>query len=200
MGKNHLGTIQILEIKVLVIDIDKSDSSWYCYWKHTICKHKANHLMYSISLSPQTIYCPSSILPVCTTTPIVLPREWLTTLVFLPGESMDRWSWMVTVHGVAKSQTQLSDFCFQVQALSARPKRGQWIRETMSWVKEETSFGELTDWEDDGRRTPQNNHLLRVWMPGSFTDQRWGAGEVRKQRPLILQTSPRMASLRQGMC
>ena len=37
-------------------------------------------------------------------------------------------------------------------------------------------------------------------MPGSFIDQRWG--EVRKQRkmPLILQTSPRMASLRQGMC
>ena len=24
------------------------------------------------------------------------------------------------------------------------------------------------------------NHLVRVWMPGSFTDQRWG--KVRKQR------------------
>ena len=36
-------------------------------------------------------------------------------------------------------------------------------------------------------------------MPGSFIDQRWG--EVRKQRkrPLILQTSPKMASLNWGM-
>ena len=43
--------------------------------------------MYTISLSPQTIHCPSFILPMCTTTPVVLPREWLTTPVFLPGEN-----------------------------------------------------------------------------------------------------------------
>ena len=156
--------------------------------------------MYTISLSAQTIYCPRSILPMCTTTPIVLLREWLATPVFLPGESMDRWFWMVTVHGVANSWTQLSGFCFQVQALFARPKMGQWIRETMCWVTEETLFGELADWEDDGRLTSQNNHFLRVWTPGSFIEQRCRAGEVRKQRPLILETSPRMASLRQRMC
>ena len=36
-------------------------------------------------------------------------REWLPTLVFLSGESIDRGSWRATVHGVAKSQTQLRD-------------------------------------------------------------------------------------------
>ena len=34
------------------------------------------------------------------------------TPVFLPGESMDRRAWEATVHGVEKSQTQLSDFPF----------------------------------------------------------------------------------------
>ena len=29
--------------------------------------------------------------------------------VFLPGESMDRGAWWVTVHGVVKSQTRLSN-------------------------------------------------------------------------------------------
>ena len=36
-------------------------------------------------------------------------REWLPTPVFLPGESLDRGAWWATVHGVAKSQTQLSE-------------------------------------------------------------------------------------------
>ena len=36
-------------------------------------------------------------------------RKWQPTLVFLPGKSMDRGAWRATVHGVAKSQTQLSD-------------------------------------------------------------------------------------------
>ena len=44
--------------------------------------------------------------------------------------------------------------------------------------KEETLIGELTD-QKDGRLAPQNNHFIRVWMPGFFIDQRWG--EVRKQ-------------------
>ena len=135
--------------------------------------------MCTISLSAQTIYCPRSVLPMCTTTPIVLPREWLTTPVFLPGESMGRWFWMVTVHGVTNSWTQLSGFCFQVQTLFARPRMGQWIWETICWVTEETSFGELADGEDDGRLTPQNNHLLRVWMPGSLINQRCRAGQGR---------------------
>lgn len=35
-------------------------------------------------------------------------------------------------------------------------------------------------------------------MPGSFMDQRWQGGGNKVKRPLILQISPRMASLRQG--
>ena len=38
-----------------------------------------------------------------------LRRDWLPTPVFLPGEFMDRGAWEASVHGVAKSQTRLSD-------------------------------------------------------------------------------------------
>ena len=34
-------------------------------------------------------------------------RKWQPTLVFLPGESMDRGAWRARVHGVSKSQTGL---------------------------------------------------------------------------------------------
>ena len=33
-------------------------------------------------------------------------------------------------------------------------------------------------YSEDGRLMPQNNHLIWVWMPGSFIEQR--SGEVRK--------------------
>jgi len=36
-------------------------------------------------------------------------RKWQLTPVFLPGESHGRGAWWATVHGVANSQTQLSD-------------------------------------------------------------------------------------------
>ena len=36
--------------------------------------------------------------------------EWVPTPIELPGEFMDRGAWQATVHGVAKSQTRLSDF------------------------------------------------------------------------------------------
>ena len=50
---------------------------------------------------------------------------------------------------------------------------------------------------DDRRLMSQNNRFIGVWMSGSFTDPRWGGGEVRgKKRSLILQMCPRMASLR----
>ena len=39
----------------------------------------------------------------------LLRREWQPTLVFLPGNPMDRGAWRAMVHGVAKSWTQLSD-------------------------------------------------------------------------------------------
>ena len=37
-----------------------------------------------------------------------------------------------------------------------------------------------------------------VWRPSSFTDQRWGRWGNKVKRPLILQISPGMASLRQA--
>ena len=55
---------------------------------------------------------------------------------------------------------------------------GQWIWETRGWGKEETLIREPAD-QEDGKLAPQNNHLIGVWMPGSFIDQRWG--EVKKQ-------------------
>ena len=42
--------------------------------------------------------------------------------------------------------------------------------------QEETLVGELAD-QQDGRLAPQNNHLIGVWMPGSFTDQREKSNE-----------------------
>ena len=37
-------------------------------------------------------------------------RKWLTTTVFLPGESHGQRAWQATVRGVTKSQTQLNDY------------------------------------------------------------------------------------------
>ena len=39
---------------------------------------------------------------------ILWRRKWQNTLVFLPENSMDRGAWWATVHGIPKSQTQLS--------------------------------------------------------------------------------------------
>ena len=36
-------------------------------------------------------------------------REWLSILVFLQENSMDRGAWWATVHGVANNRTQPSD-------------------------------------------------------------------------------------------
>ena len=38
-------------------------------------------------------------------------RAWQPTPVFLPGKSLDRGAWGVTVHRVTKSQTQLKQLC-----------------------------------------------------------------------------------------
>ena len=45
------------------------------------------------------------------------PGEGIGNLLQYSGleKSMDRAAWQATVHGVAKSQTQLSDFHFQLQ-------------------------------------------------------------------------------------
>ena len=41
-------------------------------------------------------------------------------------------------------------------------------------------FRELAD-QEDHRLISQNNHLIWVWMPGCFIDQKWwGGGEKTK--------------------
>ena len=62
------------------------------------------------------------------------------------------------------------------------------------------SSGKPAD-RENGRLRSQNNHFARVWMPGSFINQRWGeARKQSKKRALILQISPTVASLGQGKC
>ena len=48
-----------------------------------------------------------------------LEKEMTTHPVFLPGEFHDRGAWQAIAHGVAKSQTQLSDFHFHMDHLLA---------------------------------------------------------------------------------
>ena len=66
----------------------------------------------------------------------------------------------------------------QVLARSTPHTTGQGIRETRCRGKENCFIQKAAD-QQDGRLVPQNNHLIRVWMPGSSTDQGWR--EVRKQ-------------------
>lgn len=54
--------------------------------------------------------------------------------------------------------------------------------------------------QDNGRLVPQNNHLVKAWLPGSFLDERWGWGGGRRwgkqsKNYSILANVPRMASL-----
>ena len=73
------------------------------------------------------------------------------------------------------------------------------LRDERGSGKKETLIGELVD-REDGRLAPHNNHLIGACMPGSSMDQSSGRWGSKVKRPFILQTSPRMASLRQGMC
>ena len=47
-----------------------------------------------------------------------------------------------------------------------------------------TLFGKPAD-RKDGRLAPQNNHLIWVWMPGSFIDQRERSNEELKSKGRI---------------
>ena len=38
---------------------------------------------------------------------------------------------------------------------------------------------------EDGRQAPQNNHLIGVWIPGSFIDQRERSNEELKSKGRI---------------
>ena len=49
------------------------------------------------------------------------------------------------------------------------------------WGKEETLIREPAD-REDGRLAPQNNHLIWVWMPGSFIYQRERGNEELKSK------------------
>ena len=44
-----------------------------------------------------------------------------------------------------------------------------------------TLFGKPAD-RKDGRLAPQNNHLIWVWMPGSFIDQRERSNQELKSK------------------
>ena len=65
--------------------------------------------------------------------------------------------------------------CYRVQAPSTCSTIGQWILERGVLIREPA------DWED-GRLVPQNNHLIGVWMPGSFIDQRERSNEELKTK------------------
>ena len=71
-----------------------------------------------------------------------------------------------------------------VQAHSVHCTTGPWIQETKCWGREETLVGELVD-QQDSRLEPQNNHLIGVWMPGSFIDQREKSNEKLKSKGRI---------------
>ena len=91
--------------------------------------------------------------------------------------------------------------CYQVQAPSVRCITRQWIPETSCWSKEGTLIGEPAG-QEDGRLSPQNYHLVRAWLPGSFMDLRWkggggGWGNKSKETIQSLQMSPKMDSLSQ---
>ena len=50
--------------------------------------------------------------------------------------------------------------------------------------KQETLIGEPAD-QEDGRLGLQNNHLIEVWMPDSFIDQREGSNKELKSKGRI---------------
>ena len=126
-------------------------------------------------------------------------RKWQPTPVFLPGEShgqrslvgyspwsrmsrtqlkwlsMQRWIWKPL------GQEQRCLPVFLLLSPSSVLLAADQANESKTWgveARETTSIGELVD-QEDGRLAPQNNHLIGVWRPGSFLDQRWG--KVKKQ-------------------
>ena len=73
--------------------------------------------------------------------------------------------------------------------------------------KEESLIGEPAD-PEDSRLVPHNSHLIGVWMPGSFTDQRERSNEELKstgrieremQRGSAVEGSPDLWRVTKGM-
>ena len=64
-------------------------------------------------------------------------------------------------------------WCYQVQAYSAHHMTGQLTERQGVEARNMTLLGKLAD-QEDSRLPSQNNHLIEVWMPGSFIEQRAG--------------------------
>ena len=47
--------------------------------------------------------------------------------------------------------------------------------------QEEALIREPAD-REEGRLVPQNNHLVRAWLPGPLKQQRWQGGKVIKKK------------------
>ena len=46
----------------------------------------------------------------------------------------------------------------------------------------------------------QNNHLLGIWLPDSLVEKNGGEAKKESKKVIILQISPGLANLREGMC
>ena len=64
-------------------------------------------------------------------------------------------------------------WCYRVQAYSAHHMTGQLTERQSVEARNMTLFGQLADHEDN-RQPSQNNHIIKVWIPGSFIEQRAG--------------------------
>ena len=104
---------------------------------------------------------------------------------------INTWTFLTECGGILNCRFLLVVFFFQFFCMSLPSPSslcllhttGRWLRETRGWDKEETWIMEPAD-QGDGRLVPQNSHLVRAWLPGSFMDQRWrlrGLGEVRNK-------------------
>ena len=62
-------------------------------------------------------------------------RKWQPTPVFLPGNPINRGAWWATVHGVTKSQIQLSDFHFGYTILVTTCPFHSGGKESIAWNK-----------------------------------------------------------------
>ena len=146
-------------------------------------------------------------------------REWQPTPVFLPGEfhgqrSMAGYSSWGCKESDTTEQLTLSwnpqkgmlqtvklekllaiNFWkyYQVQAWPACCLTGQLTEEWGVGARNATSFRKPAN-QEDGRLMSQNNHLVRVWMPGSFYRR------VEEVKTIILPISPGMANLREEIC
>ena len=65
-------------------------------------------------------------------------RQWHPIPVLLPGKSMDGGAWWAAVHGVARSQTRLSDFTFTFTHW-----RRKWQRTPVFLLRESQGHGSL---------------------------------------------------------